>query len=135
MEYEGFQLEELKTLPAAPGRYKLTLYTWNPLSEEKLDALQEQITSKGIHLTDIYTVLEKPPARTVIKFEVPKGYGVLPFWVLLTLAIGVVGIAGFLGWRVGDVIGKIGEKIIPLSVIAAVVYIISQGLVSKKGVG
>ena len=110
--FEGYELEELKGLPVKPGEYELTLYTWNPLSQEKLDALQEQIASKGIRLTaDIYTILEKPPARTVIRFEVPSGYAILPFWVLLTLAIGTVGIAGVLGWRVGEVISKIGESL------------------------
>ena len=129
---EGYQLEELKGLPVKPGKYELTLYTWNPLSQEKLNALQEEITSKGIRLTeDIYTILEKPPARTVIRFEVPSGYAVLPFWVLLTLAIGTVGITGFLGWKVGDVISKIGENLLPVLLLGGGIYLLSRLIEAK----
>lgn len=129
---EGYQLEELKNLPTAPGKYELTLYTWNPLSQEKLDALQEKIAAQGIHLTEnIYTVLEKPPARTIIRFEVPRGYATLPFWVLLTLAIGAVGITGFLGWRVGDLVSAITKNLVPLALIGGGVFIL-YGLTRER---
>ena len=107
VETEGFNLEDLRSLEAVPGKaYELRLYVYSPLSQEKLDALQQSLIDQGIELLAPVEETLQYPTTVIIKARAPKGYGMLPFFVLLTLAIGAVVISGILGWRIGEAISK-----------------------------
>ena len=104
----GSELGELAELLARPGQnYALELSFYPPFSEAQLQKLQDELISQGIEL--LSPVGDNfPTYPTIVRIEAraPRdGYGfALPFWVLMTLAIGAVGISTMLGWRIADTI-------------------------------
>jgi len=66
----------------------------------------------------------------------PKGYAQLPLAVLIIGALGVVGIAGILGWQIASglksILDSIGKLILPLAVIVGVVILVKYGSSQKK---
>lgn len=109
---ESFKIEELQQTVVAPGDYELRLYTFSPLSQEKLDTLYSELHKSGRLTGKMWETLSSP-STLHIPFREPEvsGTGVLPFAVLVVLALGAVGVAGILGWSLGKLIGDIGETI------------------------
>ncbi|MDP2323978.1 MAG: hypothetical protein Q8N51_08110, partial [Gammaproteobacteria bacterium] len=60
-----------------------------------------------------------------------EGVAALPLAVLIIAAAGAVGIAGILGWQVGQAVSAIGRAVIPLALIAGTVYVLSRFVEAK----
>ena len=107
---EGTDIKELQTQLDAwyrPGKkLQLDLGLPRDLSVEELSIIQDRLTSEGLRLIAPIEIGSGPWQNTLrLKFENPKGYAQfgIPLVVMIILAVGAVGIAAFLGWKVGEV--------------------------------
>ena len=67
----------------------------------------------------------KRPAR-------PQGYAVLPLAVMVIGALGAVGVASFLGWKLGNIVDSIGKNILPILAIG-VAGLLGYKFLQQKG--
>lgn len=130
----SLELVELQNRRAVPGRvYTLELSVYPPLSQSKLNQLQESLLSHGIELLAPVSQVMTYPAIVKIKARAPREgvavFAALPFWVLMTLAIGAVVTTGILGWRIGEAL----SKWLPAILIGGLGALFLYGAVVKKG--
>ena len=113
----------------------LLLAVDKPLDTSELATFQNKLIEGGLNLRAPVEYGSHPQYQHVIhmQFEAPvsEGIAALPIAVLIIAAIGAVGIGGVLGWRVGDVIGKVGEYILPLALLAGGVFLLTRFVDAK----
>lgn len=122
----GLQTE----LSRYPAGAKVVLYLGvdRDMSVDDLQTLEAELKQGGMQLAEHPAIGTDEWANTVkLVFynpEVPAGISFLPIPVLIILAVGVVGIGGVLGWKIGGVFDNIGDYILPLGIIAGAVLVL-----------
>ncbi|MFA5187614.1 MAG: hypothetical protein WC551_14130 [Patescibacteria group bacterium] len=113
----------------------LLLAVDKPLTDIELSSFQSKFMEGGLRLTAPVEYGSHPQYQHVIhmQFAAPTSEGIaaLPLAVLLIAAIGAVGIGGVLGWKIGDVISKIGEYILPLALLGGGVFLLTRFVDAK----
>ena len=94
------------------------------LNATELSTLEAKLKASGLDLIDTVALGATPewPNALRIRFRRPlrmKGAAFLPLAVMLVLALGAIGITGIVGWKIGDVIGSIGQSLLPIALITA----------------
>jgi hypothetical protein len=98
-----------------------------PLTEEEVIKLETNLRSQGIALTAPldYGSTKEWASAVRLRFTAPdySGVGTLPLAVMLVLAVGAVGIASFLGYKIGNVVDAIAKYTLPIVLIGAGTFI------------
>ena len=136
---EGTELSELKNFQdrVKPGSHiELRVYLFNPLTQEKLQALQSELISAGVPLTAaIEETLEIPSTLRIRWQELPatgsSGIGIAPLLILAAVA-GSIALVGALGFSLYRMQTAVMKNIVPLSLIA-VGGLILYGIFVPKG--
>jgi hypothetical protein len=106
----------------SPGqKVELLLGLPRDISDQEVAQLEQQLVNAGLdlHSIEMGSTKEWPYALRMIFTRPyrPEGVAVWPLAVLIIVALGGVGIAAFLGWKVGNVIDALAKYIIPVTLI------------------
>ena len=121
--------DNLSPLPSAiaefvrpGGEAEVLIGVEDEVSSEQLAALEAKMASSGLPLRAQFGSTAEWDRALRLCFRRPgriRGVAFLPLLVRIPATLGAVGIAGILGWRIGEGISEITKKIIPLALIAA----------------
>ena len=109
-----------------PGqRGELILGVPNPMGGDQLATLQAYLQSKGFMATVDFGSTSDWSNAVRINFKRPSRseYAFLPLALppaaLIIAALGVVGVTGILGFKLGNVLDSLSRNLVPIAVIAA----------------
>lgn len=120
----ALQREIAKYKPGTP--VEVFLGVDQDLTENDLWHLQQELVQGGLDLLSPASMGATDWWANTLRLEFrapygqgPASIGQLPLAVLIILALGVVGIGGVLGWKIGSVFESFGKALIPLGLIFA----------------
>lgn len=104
------------------------------LPDHQVSLLDAELRHQGVALLGRVEIGSGPwPVTLRLAVRRPpavRGTGVLPLAVLLVGALGLVGITGIIGWRVGDVIKGLGDaltkSLVPITLILGGIWLGSK---------
>jgi len=106
----------------SPGqKVELLLGLPRDISDQEVARMGQQLVNAGLdlHSIEMGSTKEWPYALRMIFTRPyrPEGVAAWPLAVLIIVALGGVGIAAFLGWKIGNVIDALAKYIVPITLI------------------